>query len=46
LAIGVLLDTILVSQAAVLDGVFGRLPRAALVSAVEEMCVEIILSLR
>jgi AcrR family transcriptional regulator len=46
LAIGVLLDTILVSQAAVLDGVFGRLPRTALVSAVEEMCVEIILSLR
>jgi AcrR family transcriptional regulator len=46
LAIGVLLDTILVSQAAALDGTFGRLPRAALVSAVEEMCVRLILSLR
>ncbi len=46
LAIGVLLDTVLVSQAAALDGAFGRLPRASLVSAVEEMCVGIILSLR
>jgi AcrR family transcriptional regulator len=46
LAIGVLLDTVLVSQAAALDGAFGRLPRGSLVSAVEEMCAGIILSLR
>ena len=46
LAIGVLLDTVLVSQAAALDGAFGRLPRASRVSAVEEMCVGILLSLR
>jgi hypothetical protein len=47
LAIGVLLDTVLVSQAAALDGAFGRLlARGPLESAVEEMCVAIILSLR
>jgi AcrR family transcriptional regulator len=46
LAIGVLLDTVLVSQAAALDGAFGRLPRGPLVGAVEEMCVALILSLR
>ena len=34
------------SQAAALDGAFGRLPRGPLVGAVEEMCVALILSLR
>jgi hypothetical protein len=42
----VLLDTVLVTQAAALDGAFGRLPRGPLVGAVEEMCVALILSLR
>jgi hypothetical protein len=45
LAIGVLRDTILVSQAGALDGAFGRQPRRPLVSAVEDMCVGMIRSL-
>lgn len=45
LAIRVMLDVILVSQAAALDGTLGRVPRATLIEAVEEMCVALIMSL-
>jgi AcrR family transcriptional regulator len=46
LAMGVLLDIIIVSQAAAMDGALERVPRAALIAAVEQMCVGLILSLR
>jgi AcrR family transcriptional regulator len=45
MAIRVLLDIILTTQAAVLEGTLGRVPRGPLVAAVEEMCVSLILSL-
>jgi len=45
LAIRVMLDVILASQAAALDGTLGRVSRAALMSAVEEMCVALVLSI-
>jgi AcrR family transcriptional regulator len=45
MAIRVMLDVILTTQAAVLEGSLGRVPRRALVTAVEEMCVSLILSL-
>jgi AcrR family transcriptional regulator len=45
MAIRVMLDLILTTQAAVLEGTFGRVPRGPLVVAVEEMCVSLILSL-
>jgi AcrR family transcriptional regulator len=45
MAIRVMLDVILTTQAAVLEGSLGRVPRGALVAAVEEMCVSLILSL-
>ena len=45
MAIRVMLDVILTTQAAVLEGSLGRVPRRALVAAVEEMCVSLILSL-
>jgi AcrR family transcriptional regulator len=45
LAIRVMLDVILASQAAALDGTLGRVPRAALIEAVEEMCVALIMAL-
>ena len=46
LAMGMLLDVIIVSQAAALDGVLERVSRTSLVAAVEQMCVSLILSLR
>jgi len=46
LAMGVLLDIIIVSQAAAMDGALERVSRAALIAAVEQMCVGLILSLR
>ena len=46
MAIRVMLDLILTTQAAVLEGTLGRVPRGPLVAAVEEMCVSLILSLR
>jgi AcrR family transcriptional regulator len=45
MAIRVMLDLILTTQAAVLEGTLGRVPRGPLVAAVEEMCVSLILSL-
>ena len=45
MAIRVMLDLILTTQAAVLEGALGRVPRGPLVVAVEEMCVSLILSL-
>jgi AcrR family transcriptional regulator len=45
LAIRLMLDVILVSQAASLDNTLGRTPRGALVSAVEDMCAELLGSL-
>jgi len=45
MAIRVMLDVILTTQAAVLEGHLGRVPRGPLVAAVEEMCVSLILSL-
>ena len=45
MAIRVMLDLILTTQAAVLEGTLGRVPRGPLVVAVEEMCVSLILSL-
>jgi AcrR family transcriptional regulator len=45
MAIRVMLDIILTTQAAVLEGTLGRAPRDPLVAAVEEMCVALILSL-
>jgi AcrR family transcriptional regulator len=45
LAIRVMLDLILASQAAALDGSIGRVPLKPLAKAVEEMCVALILSL-
>jgi AcrR family transcriptional regulator len=46
LAMRVLLDVILASQAAALEGPARGSPRPALVAAVEEMCVSLILSLQ
>ncbi|HEU5268129.1 MAG TPA: helix-turn-helix domain-containing protein [Jatrophihabitans sp.] len=46
LAMGVLLDIIIVSQAAAIEGALERVSRAALISAVEQMCVALIVSLR
>jgi AcrR family transcriptional regulator len=45
MAIRVMLDLILTTQAAVLEGTLGRVPRGPLVAAVEEMCVSLIVSL-
>ena len=45
MAIRMLLDVILTTQEELLEGTFGRSPRAPLAAAVEEMCVSIILSL-
>jgi hypothetical protein len=45
LAIRVMLDLILATQAAALDGSIGRVPPKPLAEAVEEMCVALILSL-
>jgi hypothetical protein len=45
MAIRVMLDLILTTQAAVLEGTLGRVPRGPLAAAVEEMCVSLILSL-
>jgi AcrR family transcriptional regulator len=45
LAIRLMLDVILVTQAAAMDSTLGRVPREALVSAVEEMCVALMESL-
>jgi AcrR family transcriptional regulator len=45
MAIRVMLDLILTTQAAVLEGTLGRVSRGPLVVAVEEMCVSLILSL-
>ncbi len=45
MAMRMLLDIILTTQAAVLEGTLGRVPRGPLVAAVEEMCVSLILSL-
>jgi hypothetical protein len=46
LAIRVMLDVLLTSQAAVLEGALRGVPRPALISAVEQMCVALILSLQ
>ena len=46
LAIRLMLDVILASQAAVLEGTVRGSPRPALVAAVEEMCVSLIRSLQ
>jgi AcrR family transcriptional regulator len=46
LAIRLMLDLIIAAQASALDGGMGRVSRGALISAVEEMCVNLILSLR
>jgi AcrR family transcriptional regulator len=46
LTVRVMLDVILASQTAMLEGVVRGAPRPALVAAVEEMCVSLILSLR
>ena len=45
LAIRVMLDIILTSQAAVLEGALRAVPRPSLVTAVEQMCTSLILSL-
>lgn len=45
MAIRVMLDVILTTQATVLEGPVSRVGRAALAAAVEEMCVSLILSL-
>ncbi len=45
MAIRMMLDVILTTQAELLEGAFGGLPRDAVVTAVEEMCVSIIMSL-
>lgn len=46
LAIRVMLDVILTTQAALLEGTLGRVSRAAVAAAAEEMCVALIESLR
>ena len=46
LTIRVMLDVILATQAAAMDGSLGRVPRAELIAAVEEMCVDLIMSLQ
>jgi AcrR family transcriptional regulator len=46
LAMSVLLDIIIVSQAAAMDGALERVARASLIAAVEQMCVSLMLSLR
>jgi AcrR family transcriptional regulator len=46
MAIRVMLDVILTSQATALDAAMRRVPRGRLVAAVEDMCVSLILSLR
>ena len=45
MAIRVMLDVILTTQATVLEGPVSRVGRAPLAAAVEEMCVALILSL-
>lgn len=45
MAIRMMLDVILTTQAELLEDTFGRLSRDAVVGAVEEMCVSLILSL-
>ena len=45
MAIRVMLDVILTTQATVLEGPVSRVGRASLAAAVEEMCVSLILSL-
>jgi AcrR family transcriptional regulator len=45
-AIRVMLDVILTTQAALLDGSLGRVSRSAVAAAAEEMCVALIESLR
>lgn len=45
MAIRVMLDVILTTQATLLEGMVGRVARGRLVTAVEEMCVSLILSL-
>jgi AcrR family transcriptional regulator len=45
LAIRVMLDVILATQAASMDGVLGNVSRASLITAVEEMCISLIESL-
>ena len=46
LTIRVMLDVILATQAAAMEGGLGRVPRAKLISAVEETCVALIMSLQ
>lgn len=46
LTIRVMLDVILTTQAALLEGTLGRVSRAAVAAAAEEMCVALIESLR
>ena len=46
LAIRLMLDIIIGAQVAALEGSLGRVSRSALINAVEEMCVDLILSLR
>ncbi len=46
LAMAVLLDVIIISQAVALDGALERVSRTSFVAAVEQMCVALILSLR
>ncbi len=46
MAMRVMLDVILVAQAAALDGAFVRVSREALINEVEQMCVALIESLR
>jgi AcrR family transcriptional regulator len=45
MAIRVMLDVILTTQATVLEGPISRVARGPLVSAVEEMCISLIMSL-
>jgi hypothetical protein len=45
MAIRMLFDVILTTQAELLEGTFSRVPRGALVTAVEDMCASLILSL-
>lgn len=45
MAIQVMLDVILTTQAAVLEGALSRVPRGPLVAAVEDMCVALVMSL-
>jgi AcrR family transcriptional regulator len=45
MAIRVMLDVILTTQAAMLDGSLGRIPSSAVVAAAEEVCVALVLGL-